>query len=432
MDKTFAVSPPVTPWLSIIGIGEDGVEGLSYSSRHALFQADIVMGPKRHLAIMNGFFDKPSETFTQEDHTPKAPQKQIVWPVPFSDGIELLLSLQGQKVAVLASGDPFWFGVGSVIARKICPTQWQAFPSTSTFSLAASRLGWAIEHISCLGLHAAPFNQLRPLLHNKLKAIILIRDEHSVSQLASYLHELGLGASTLWIMKALGGPREEIHKTTVQSLLHTTINPQIKHMPTPVCVALEAKGPCPALSLASGLDDCWFETDGTMTKRPVRALALSALAPCIGEYLWDIGGGSGSISIEWLLRHPSQKASIIETIPDRISLIKANAERFGLEQRLDIIKAQAPDGLAALFLPDAVFIGGGLSTELLEWLFANLRSGTRIVAHSVTLESEALLSEWHAKAGGELMRLELSQSTPLGKKRAWKGQYPITQWSSSI
>lgn len=162
----------------------------------------------------------------------------------------------------------------------------------------------------------------------------------------------------------------------------------------------------------------------------MRALTLSALAPKPGEHLWDIGGGSGSIAIEWLLTHPSQKATAIEIDPVRAERITANALDFGVS--LNVVTGAAPEALEGLDHPDAVFIGGGISAEMLTWLWTNLPAGTRMVANGVTLEAEMLLALWHADKGGQLMRFEVSESKPLGRKRGWKASYPIVQWSVTL
>lgn len=361
------------------------------------------MGAKRHLGLLP---DLVAET--------------IEWPTPFADGLPLLLSHRGRRVAALASGDPFWFGAGTVLARELNPGEWRALPGPSTFSLIASRLGWPLDQTLCLGLHAAPLSRLRPHLAPGSRAILLLRDGEAVHALARYLTEERFGESRLNVMEALGGPRERI--TTAQARAMPDID--FVH---PVAVAMEAAGKGVALSHAIGIEDSFFETDGQITKRPVRALALSALAPRPFEALWDIGGGSGSIAIEWLLAHPTTEAVSIEARPDRAARIRSNARRLGAD-RLAVVDGVAPAALAGLAAPQAVFIGGGLDDALLTDLVSRLSPGVRLVAHAVTLESEALLSMWADQLGGALQRIELSEAVPLGPKRAWKASYPIVQW----
>ena len=393
-----------SPWLSIIGLGEDGPEGLSAASRKALSDAKIIMGPPRHLTLLG------------------ATDAQLIeWPVPFADGIEKLLALRGQPVAILASGDPFWFGAGTSVTHHLQAHEWQAFPSPSTFSLAASKLGWAVQDTLCLGLHAAPLQKLRPHLAEGFQSIVLLRDGKAVEELATYLTEQAFSDSRIHVLEALGGPNERIRPLVAKD----PVPCDIAH---PVCVGIEVRGTGRVLPLTSGKPDDWFENDGQITKRPVRALTLSALAPKAGEHLLDIGGGSGSISIEWLMTHPKNKATIIEANPDRAARIKTNAARFGLGN-LTVIEGNAPAALANIDAPDAIFIGGGLSEALLQSLVEKMPFGTRLVANAVTLESEALLVQWQSERGGDLLRIELSSVAPIGTKRGWKAAYPRVQWS---
>lgn len=389
-------------WLTIVGLGEDGPEGLPPASRDALGAAEVVMGARRHLALL-----------------PDLSAEVVEWPVPFADGLPMLEALRGRAVVVLASGDPFWFGAGAVIARRLGPGEWRALPGPSTFSLAAARLGWALEDTLCLGLHARPLERLRPHLAPGIRAIVLLRDGAAVMDLSSYLADEGFGASRMTVMESLGGPRE-------RATAFAAAAPETGPFEHPVAVAVEVSGAGAVVPRSGGIDDSFFETDGQITKRPVRALALSALAPRPFETLWDIGGGSGSVAIEWLLSHPGTGAVSIEERTDRAERIRCNAARLGVE-RLRVVEGAAPDVLGGLPMPDAVFVGGGLSESLLAYLSDRLTPGTRIVAHAVTLESEALLATWSERLGGTLLRIELSEASPLGSKRGWKASYPIVQ-----
>ncbi len=394
------------PWLTIIGLGEDGPDGLPPASRAALDAARLVIGPPRHLALLPGL---------------KA--EAVAWPVPFADGIDLVLARRGKPTVVLASGDPFWFGAGTTLARHLAPGEWRALPGPSTFSLAANRLGWPLESTQTFGLHAAPLSRLRPALAPGARLIALLRDGDTVAALAAYLAETGFGSAALHVLEALGGPRERITRATAETLPDTGF----AH---PVAVAIEP-GPGPALPRTPGRPDHWFESDGQITKSPVRALTLAALAPRPFERLWDIGGGSGSVAIEWLLADPSLAAISIEPREDRAQRIRANANRLGVD-RLEVVTGSAPDALEPLAEPDAVFVGGGLSPALLDWLTARLAKGTRLVANAVTLETEALLTEAHARHGGDLLRIDIARAAPLASRRGWKSAYPITQWSVTL
>lgn len=394
------------PWLTIVGVGEDGPDGLSAASRAALDAAEIVWGARRHVALL-----------------PDLGEKARVWPTPFAEGVSEVIAARGRPVAALASGDPFWFGAGSVLAAHLSPGEWRALPAVSSFALAAARLGWALETTDCFGLHAAPIARLRPRLAAGRRLIVLLRDGAAVDALAAYLDGAGFGASRLHVLEALGGARERVRTTTADAI-------DFDDIAHPVAVAIEVAGEGPSLPCVAGLPDDAFEHDGQITKRPIRALTLSALAPRPQERLWDIGAGAGSISIEWLLAHPSTEAVAVEADPVRAARMRGNADRLGAD-RIEIANRRAPDGLDALAPPQAVFIGGGLSRALLERLWVLLSPGVRVVANAVTLESESLLAEWRAANGGTLTRFELADAVPLGARTAWRTAYPVVQWSGA-
>ncbi len=386
------------PWVSIIGLNEDGPSGLSDASRSALANAEIVLGGPRHLELA------------------KVGARGRAWPVPFS--VAPVLACKGQSVAILASGDPFWFGAGSSLTAHLSRDEWQAFPMPSTFQLAAAHLGWRMEEITCHGLHAAPFARLRPVLTKHHRAICLVRDGQAPSELAAWLVGQGFHAD-LTVLESLGGPNQRTRQTTAQSFDLTDIT-------APVAVALiitAGKG----LPRSSGLDDGLFANDGQITKRPIRALTLSALAPTAGELLWDIGAGSGSISVEWCLA--GGRALSFELRPDRAINIRANAADFGIDHRMTCVEGNAAENLAVQPTPDAVFIGGGGSAVLFDQLWQILPEGTRIVANGVTLETESLLAHQHATRGGTLLRIDLAQAAPLGRMRGWDAARPVVQWS---
>ena len=390
-----------TPWLTIIGIGEDGVAGLNSASQDALNAAEVIMAPPRHLALV-----------------PDSSAQRIAWPVPFADGLALLDGFKGQRVVVLASGDPFWFGAGSVIAARYNAKEWTALPGPSCFALAAAQLGWALEKTTCLGLHAAPMTRLRRHLAVGTQIIVTLRDGAAVHDLAAYLNSAGFADSTLTILEHLGGPQERVTTATANALAG-----QFEH---PVCAAIKVAGDGQALTSATGQCDATFQSDGQMTKRPIRAITLSTLAPKPNEDLWDVGGGSGSIALEWLLSHPTTTATCIEPREDRATRIRQNGKDLGVENRLRVVVGSAPAALAGLNIPDAIFVGGGLGAELMDAVTA---VNARLVVNAVTLEGETLLAAAHAAHGGELMRIEIANAKPLGSKRGWSASYPVVQWS---
>ena len=388
------------PWLTIIGIGEDGLAGLSEASRKALAEAETVFGGERHLALADvGSRGRP-------------------WPVPFDANV--VLSCRDRPTVVLASGDPFWHGAGASLAEKLDGEEWIAHPAPSTFSLVAARLGWRLDAVTCIGLHAAPFERLVPHLARGARIICLVRDGKAASDLAKWLTERGWGASAFWTLAALGGPRETVRQYCAMDFADDLAG-------NLVAVAVEARG-AQGIPCSSGLPDDLFVHDGQITKRLVRALALSALAPRGGERLWDVGAGSGSISVEWALCGGA--ATAIEVREDRVANIRSNAAAFGLAHRIAVVTGAAPEALTALDPPDAVFVGGGFDNAMFDAIWPRLPIGARLVAHSVTLETEALLGELHQRHGGELMRVEIAQAAPLGRYRSWEAARPVVQWSA--
>ncbi|MBT8154349.1 precorrin-6y C5,15-methyltransferase (decarboxylating) subunit CbiE [Epibacterium ulvae] len=393
--------PFVAPWLTLIGLGEDGPAGLSDASRKALAEADVIFGGPRHLDLI------------------EAGAKGRAWPIPFS--IDPVLAERGRRVVVLASGDPFWHGAGGSLMRAVQPQDWTSHPASSVFSLLANRMGWKLEETLTQGLHAAPFERLRPLLAQNTQILCTLRDGAAPAELATWLTQQGFGASRLTIAQALGGPRERLFETSAQGF-------DAQDIAAPVAAAIHCRGDN-GLSQASGLADDLFQSDGQITKRPIRALTLSTLAPRAGEVLWDIGGGSGSISVEWGLAARGACALTFEARVDRLGNINANAARFGLSHRITAQLGKAPDCLAGQPLPDCVFIGGGGSQALLDHLWQILPPGTRIVANGVTLETETLLMQAQAQYGGHLMKVEIAEVAPLGTMRGWDRARPVIQWS---
>jgi len=387
------------PWLSIIGLNEDSPAGLPPASRAAIDAAEVVFGGPRHLDLAD------------------VGTRGTPWPVPFSTAP--VLALRGQRVAVLASGDPFWHGAGGSLVRDLARGEWRAYPAPSTFTLAASALGWRMEEITCHGLHAAPLPRLRGMLAPYARMICLMRDGDAPAELAAWLCRHSAGEAVLTVMERLGGTHERIRETAAAGFALTDIA-------APVAVAVVLPGGV-GLSRASGLPDECFAHDGQITKQPVRALTLSALAPRGDELLWDIGAGSGSVSVEWCLA--GGRAIAFEQHGARTANIIRNIEDFGLSHRMTAVQGLAADNITDQPLPDAVFIGGGARKSLLETLFTRLRSGTRLVINGVTLETESLLAQLHADKGGTLMRFDIAQATPLGPMRGWSAARPIVQWS---
>jgi precorrin-6Y C5,15-methyltransferase (decarboxylating) len=397
-----------SPWLTIIGVGEDGLDGLGAEAKRCIAAAEIVFGGTRHLALA-------ADAITGETRA---------WPTPFDAEMRAVIALRGRSVCVLASGDPFCHGVGTTLTRQVPVREIRTIPAPSAFSLAASRLGWPLPEIETISLHGKPIELIRPLLHPGTRILALTSDADGPSAVAKLLDQAGLGASQLTVLEALGGPNERIQFATAGAFDLENVNPL-----NVLAADIQASARSRVLPLTPGMADDLFEHDGQITKREIRALTLSALAPRRGELLWDIGGGSGSISIEWMLRHSSLSAIAIEAVPERAERIRRNASACGVPG-LQIVQGTAPAALAGLPAPDAVFIGGGGSEPgVLDAAIDALKPCGRLVANAVTLEMEAVLIARQASMGGDMVRIAISRAAPVGTMQGWKPAMPVTQWT---
>ncbi|WP_422392459.1 precorrin-6y C5,15-methyltransferase (decarboxylating) subunit CbiE [Nitratireductor thuwali] len=398
---------PSSRWLTIVGIGEDGLAGLSEAAKAAIGEAEFVFGGHRHLAL--------AESMIAGEKCP--------WPTPFAKAVNDIAALSGRRVCVLASGDPFHFGVGATLARRVTAAEMHILPAPSAFSLAAARLGWPLQEAETVSLHGRPIALIRPLLHPGRRVIALTSDGQAPAKVAALLMEEGFGASRFHVLEALGGPRERHTRATAEDLGAPTFDDL-----NVIAVEVAASAGARILPLGTGLADTLFEHDGQITRPEVRAVTLAALQPKRGQLLWDIGAGSGSISIEWMRQHPSLRAIAIEADAPRAERIGRNAESFGVPD-LQMVTGTAPEALAGLPTPDAVFIGGGGSVPgVTETAMEALPTGGRLVANAVTLEMRAMLIELHARRGGELIEIAIARAAPVGGMTAMRPALPVMQW----
>jgi precorrin-6Y C5,15-methyltransferase (decarboxylating) len=394
-------------WLSIVGIGEDGVDGLTPTARGLISAAEIVFGGKRHLALATSLIRGAARP----------------WPSPFDRAVEEVLAYRGRQVCVLASGDPYLYGVGSLLARRVDAVETVVVPAPSAFSLAAARLGWALPAVAQVSLHGRAIDRIRPHLHPGAKVLALTSDADGPAALAQLLTATGFGDSKLTILEALGGPRERVRTAPATAFDLASIDPL-----NVVAIEVVAAANARVLARAPGLADELYEHDGQLTKSEIRALTLSALAPRRHELLWDVGAGAGSVAIEWMLADPSLSAIAVEARADRAARIRRNAAAFGVAE-LKVIEGAAPAALQGLRQPDAVFIGGGASDAgVIETAVAALQPAGRLVVNAVTLESEALLLARRARLGGSLTRIAISRAEPVGGMTGWRPALPVTQW----
>lgn len=396
------------PWLSLVGIGEDGLAGLTPAARTLVDDAELLVGGERHLAML-----------------PEDGRERLAWSSPFSASLEEVVARRGNRVCILTSGDPLWYGVGAPLLQHIPRAEMSILPGRSAFTLAAARLGWPLAEVETLTLHGRPLALLQSFIQPGAKILALSEDAKTPAAVAALLTERGYGQSLMTVLEHLDGAQErrvdgraaEWSANDLADLNTLAID----------CVA----GPdTMLLPRTPGLPDDAFRHDGQMTKREVRAATLSALVPVAGQLLWDVGAGCGSVAVEWLRAAPRSRAIAIERKAERRAMIAENAECLGTPS-LQIVAGDAPAALDGLEAPDAVFIGGGTSNEdLIAACWQALKPGGRLVANAVTLEGEQALLAWQKQRGGSLTRIAISRAEPVGPFRGWRPAMPVTQYAS--
>ncbi|WP_394813619.1 precorrin-6y C5,15-methyltransferase (decarboxylating) subunit CbiE [Streptomyces hazeniae] len=395
--------------VTVVGIGADGWGGLPEASRTALREADAVLGGVRQLELL------PAECRGE----------RVAWPSPLRPAVpRLLAAYAGRRLAVLASGDPFHYGVGRALAEEAGPGGLRVLPHPSSVSYACARLGWPLEDTEVVSAVGRPLARLAVVMHPGRRLLVLGSGAGTPVEVAALLRERGYGPSRVRVLEQLGGAGEVVRDGTADDWPHPPGDPLN-------VVAVECRRAPGALPLGAvpGLPDEAYEHDGQLTKRHVRAATLAALAPAPGELLWDVGGGSGSVGVEWMRAHPSCRAVAVERDPHRAERITRNAHTLGVPA-LRVVSGAAPEALAGLPTPDAVFVGGGLTAPgLLDACWDALPPGGRLVANTVTLESEALLAERRRRHGGELVRLAVAHAVPVGSFTGWGQAMPVTQWA---
>lgn len=398
--------------ITVIGIGEDGINGLSQSARSALDASAIVYGGPRHLEML----------------TDQAPRDLIAWSKDLGADLEHMAALAvDQSVTVLASGDPMLHGIGVRIVERFGIDNVHIIPSSSAFSLAAARMGWPLGDpmVKCISVHALPFESVLRLVQPNVRLLILSRDKETPERLAKQLVEVGYGRSRMCVLERMGGAHE---RKTVAHATHGFDAP-FDNLNTIAVTCIPDAGLRP-LSVVPGLPDDAYAHDNTITKQEVRAITLAALAPKPGEVLWDVGAGSGTIAIEWLRAEPAAFAIAFEEKPERIERIHANAKRLGTPT-LQVIKGHFPppvDGFEPS--PDAIFVGGGIADndDLLTYCMTALSVGGRLIANAVTLQAQAALTAAHAKWGGELVTIAIARAAGVGPHLAMKPSIEVLQW----
>ena len=391
----------------VVGIGGDGWAGLDEARRRAVLAADVVLGGERHLAMIPG--DVTAD--------------RVPWPRPLRDGLpELLERFRGRSIVALASGDPLVAGIGTTLIDVLGADAVEVLPAVSSVALARARMRWPAESVAVLRDHHSLGRELAP----GRRLLVLSADRHTPGEVAATLRGAGFGGSEMTVLADLGGPAEARFFRAARDWAVDREAPAL-HVLAIECVADSSARP---LGLAPGLPDDAFENDGQLTRRDLRASALSRLAPSAGELLWDVGAGAGSVGIEWMRAHPSCRAIAIEADPGRAARVARNAARLGVPS-LEVVNGRAPQVLDGLPRPDAVFIGGGgTASGLLQQCWDALVPGGRLVAHAVTLETERVVVDTRAVFGGELTRLQVENVDLIGRFTGWAPTRAVVQWSA--
>ncbi len=398
----------MTRWLSIVGVGEDGLDGLAADTRGLVDKAQVLVGGDRHLAM-----------------TPDDGRRRIRWRTPLDAVVDDIVGLRGTPVCVLATGDPMFFGIGVALAKRVSVDEMTIRPAPSAFSLACARLGWPLAEVETLTLHGRPLALINGYIQPGARLLILSNDGATPGQVARALCDRGYGESPMWAFEHMGGVTERC----VEASAADWPEDRIADLNTIAVDCVAAPGAA-HLPRVPGLPDDAFAHDGQITKREVRAATLAALAPVSGQLLWDVGAGCGSIAIEWLRAARGARAIAIERDAARRALIETNAATLGVPQ-LEIVAGVAPAALNGLAAPDAVFIGGGVADEaLVEACWRALAPGGRLVANVVTVEGEQALFHWRERLGGALTRIAVSRAEPLGPFSGWRALMAVTQWAA--
>ena len=397
------------PWLHVVGIGDGGLVSLSAPARAAIEASEVLVGGERHLAMV-----------------PEHPGERLVWRRPLEATLADLEALRGRRVAVLASGDPMCFGVGELLARHFALSELQVLPAPSTFSLVCARLGWSLPEVTCLSVHARPLSTLHRHLAPGARLVVLSEDGVTPNLIAGLLADVGFGPSRVLVFEHLDGAAERLTEGTASSWRERDFERL-----NAVAIECVAAAGATVYGTAPGLPDQAFEADpGTLTKREVRAATLARLMPLPGQRLWDVGAGSGAIAIEWLRTTNRGRAIAVEQNHSRCATIARNAERLGTPE-LTVVHGRAPDSLADLPSPDAVFIGGGVAEPgMIDACWRALPPGGRLVANVVTVEGERMLLDWQLRHGGELSRIEVARLDRLVDYRAWRPAMAVVQLAS--
>ena len=397
------------PTVTVVGIGADGWDGLGEAAREMIRQAPLVIGGHRQQTLLP---DIPG-------------QDRRRWPTPLLPSLQALLEeYRGRPILVVASGDPLLSGIGSTLVTMLGAAAVRIVPAVSSETLARARMGWSAESTDVITTVGRDAHAVLARLSPGRRLVVLSADEHTPSQVAGLLVGAEYGSSAMTVLGNLGS----VDETSDTGAAVDWVDAEAPRLNV-ICLDLQAEVGARLLPAVPGLPDDAFDHDGQLTKRDLRASALSRLAPVPGQRLWDVGAGAGSVAIEWARTDPRCRAVAVERDADRADRIGRNAQRLGVPA-VQVVRGSAPAALTGLPSPDAVFVGGGAGVPgVVDTCWAALGFGGRLVVHAVTIETEALLLQQFQARGGELVRLSVERAEPLGSFTGWTPARAITQWS---
>ena len=392
--------------MTVIGITESGLAGLSTEALSYLKGAQLLVGGERHLEKIS-------------DNTAKC----FGWGEGLDAAYDKIAEHAGEHIVVLASGDPLHYGIGAQLVERFGVEVIHFIPSPGAFSLAASRMGWSLPDVTCLTVHGRPLELVNLHLYPKAKLLLLSWDGTTPNLLAKLLTSKGFGDSRISVLEHMDGDDE----ARVNGRAHNWSYEQTANLNT-IAVECSAGTGAQFWSRAPGLPEAAYEHDGKITKREVRAATLAALAPLPGETLWDVGAGSGAVGIGWMRMDTHNRSLAFENNETKCGVIERNAKNLGVP----MLKIFPGNFLAMVNKidqsPDAIFIGGGVSDKnILNACWGSLKKNGRMVANGVTVEAHRSLMNFHAEYGGDLVRISVARSGKVGSMTGLRPMMDLLQ-----
>jgi len=410
--------------VSVVGVGDDGCASLTSRAAGAVALADVLVGAERHLAFFPQFVGE-----------------RVAFPAGkggIDRAIERVRALANERtVCVLASGDPLFFGVGARVAEAVGGEHVDFIPAPTSVQWAFARTAIAWDDAEVISVHGRPVNGFVARLRGIAKVAVLTDGENAPARLVARMIEYGETRWTAWVCERLGGPGERVRRFPLDQLASV-------HDIDALNVLLLRRG-LPTANPGDGLDEAWrappalpylpeeafakrMPKRGLITKREVRTLALATLRVRPDAVFWDVGAGSGSVSIEAAMLAPRGKVFAIEVDPEGIAICRENARAHGADN-VRVVEGRAPEALTGLDAPDAVFVGGskGSMTPIVDAALDALRPGGRLAVAAITLENvaEAYAALRARGVEPEVTLIQIARGAPLARYQRYEAENPI-------